>query len=426
MPSERRVRLLRVFSHLVSILLVVGVALLTWLSVSGRLNIPTAVVGGTVVVLLHVTLFLFQRKFDNWLTVVMAQSSFAEGDAFTTLYDRSPVAYLTVRTRGQIVSGNPSAVRLLQGDVESITKVNFYDLIEETSEVDPSILVGKAVNGVTVNDVEIPLRTISGNTIWVLCSVYTYRHEGERLISLVDITEKKHIDTAKSEFVALATHQLRTPIAAIRWNTELLEKNMRETKTEDQARYLDKIERNVFRMIGLINDFLSVSKLEMGTFATKPENINLSDFFSSIVDEFAEKLKEKNITLDRADVPPELTIKTDSRLFHIIVSNLVSNAVKYLRPDGALTLAYELKDTTLSVVVADNGIGIPEEEIPKLFTKFFRASNAQSHQTEGTGLGLYIVKQSVEQLGGTISVSSKENTGTRFAVVLPVKVVSVG
>ena len=195
--------------------------------------------------------------------------------------------------------------------------------------------------------------------------------------------------------------------------------------TPDQSRYFVKINRNVHRMVHLINDFLSVSKLEMGTFASSQESLNLTEFFDSILDEFSEKITEKGLVVDRQDNPPNTQIMTDGRLFHIIVSNLVSNATKYLNPQGALTLTYELQaGQKLKIVVADNGIGIPEEEIGRLFSKFFRATNAQSHQTQGTGLGLYVVKQSVEKLEGTISVESKENEGARFVVELPVTVLS--
>jgi two-component system phosphate regulon sensor histidine kinase PhoR len=300
-----------------------------------------------------------------------------------------------------------------------------FELMQADEKIDPSIVQGKVAAGLTMNDVEVLMKNISGEHVWVMMSVYVHRNKGQRLVALVDITEKKHIDTAKSEFVALATHQLRTPIAAIRWNVELLQKNIASAETEKQLRYLEKVERNVFRMINLINDFLSVSKLEMGTFAAQEEDFNLTEFFDSIQDEYAEKITTKQITLDRLDLPPGAVIKTDSRLFHIIVSNLVSNAVKYLVLNGTLVLSYQIIDDTLQIVVADNGIGIPESEIDNLFTKFYRASNAQSHQTEGTGLGLYVVKQSVELLGGTISVSAKENEGARFEVLLPVKVVSL-
>lgn len=380
---------------------------------------------GFLVLLLFILLFI-QRRFDLLLSLAVSQADFVQNDAFSSLYDRSPAAYLTVDKKGGIVSGNPAAIKLLQGEMDSIGGVNFFKLITSVEDEDLSVFLSKMAAGVTLNQVEARLSTLKGKEVWVDLSVNAYRNEGEILVSLVDVTAQKSVDTAKSEFVALATHQLRTPISAIRWNVELLQKNMSETKTEKQVKYLSKIDRNIMRMINLINDFLSVSKLEMGTFAASLENINMSTFFSSIADEFLEKITEKKISLNRTDDPPQLVIKTDRRLLHIVVSNLVSNAVKYLDVGGTLALSYSLKGEVLEFIVADNGIGIPEVELDKLFTKFFRASNAQSHQTEGTGLGLYIVKQSVEQLGGNISISTSENKGAKFIISIPVSVVSVG
>jgi PAS domain S-box-containing protein len=380
-------------------------------------------VAGIAVLLLILLVRLYvQHKIDTLYAIAITQINYAHDDAFSALFERSPVAYLTINPEGVVLESNQAAVRLLRVEVTKIKRTNLLDRVDQ-EEMDLIILQGKLRSGITLSDVEVPLITYTGEAIWVLLSTFAYRGGSQRLVALVDITEQKQIDNAKSEFVALATHQLRTPIAAIRWNVELLQKSLASAATEPQARYLGAVERNVLRMINLINDFLSVSKLEMGTYATSEEQIELSVFFSSVLDEFAGKVAEKQITLTRTEVPTEVVIKTDTRLFQIIVSNLVSNAVKYLRPSGRLELSSVLEGNALTIVVADSGIGIPEGEVEKLFTKFYRASNAQSHQAEGTGLGLYIVKQSVELLGGQISVASKEGVGTRFTVVLPVKVV---
>lgn len=401
---------------------VVSTGVLARFYVQGRLEWSDLYAGVGILTLIFFILIFIQKRFDALLNLTLSQSDYMQNDAFASLYERSPAAYLTINPEGDIVGCNPAATKLLQGGVDTINGISFSKLlISEDDEL--TVLLGKMSSGMTMKDFEVKLSTLEGNMLWVTMSVNSYRNAGERLVSLVDITAQKSVDTAKSEFVALATHQLRTPIAAIRWNVELLQKNMGEDKTEKQVKYLAKINRNVFRMINLINDFLSVSKLEMGTFAAAAEDINMTEFLSSIVDEFSEKITQKQITLSRADNPPQLNINIDSRLLHIVVSNLVSNAVKYLSSGGALSISYELKGGSIELVVADNGIGIPETELNKLFTKFFRASNAQSHQTEGTGLGLYVVKQSVEQLGGDIQVVSAADKGARFVVTIPVSVV---
>jgi len=374
------------------------------------------------VVVLLFTLVFIQRRADSWLTATAMQSSFVATEEFSTLYQSSPVAYVTLDSKGKILDFNPAAIRLLRGESDTMSGENFFDRIQP--DFDFSIILGKIKSGLTVNEQEVPLCTFQKQNIWTKLSVHSRPFEEKRMLSLIDITEQRAVDTAKSEFVALATHQLRTPIAAIRWNVELLEKKMQDSITEDQSRYLIKVNRNVQRMVSLINDFLSVSKLEMGTFASSQEAINLSEFFDSIIDEFSEKISEKGLTLNRVDNPPQLQVMTDSRLLHIIVSNLLSNASKYSNPSGTLDFSYTLEGVTLHVVVKDDGIGIPEQEIERLFSKFFRATNAQVHQTQGTGLGLYVVKQSVEKLGGTIEVVSQENAGAQFNVSLPVTVLS--
>lgn len=375
-----------------------------------------------MIVVLLFTLGVFQRRADSWLTATAMQSSFAANDEFNTLYQSSPVAYITIDSKGRVLEFNPAAIRLLHGESDTMAEENFFDRIQP--DFDFSIILGKIKSGLTVNEQEVPLCTFQNQHIWTKLSVHSRPFEEKRMLSLIDITEQKAVDTAKSEFVALATHQLRTPIAAIRWNVELLEKKMAESVTEDQSRYLIKINRNVQRMVSLINDFLSVSKLEMGTFASSQEAVNLSEFFDSIVDEFTEKITEKSITLNRVDNPPQLQVMIDSRLLHIIVSNLLSNASKYSNLNGQLDFSYTLEGNMLRIVVKDDGIGIPTKEIERLFSKFFRATNAQTHQTQGTGLGLYVVKQSAEKLGGSIEVSSQEDEGAQFTVTLPVSVLS--
>ena len=369
-------------------------------------------------------ILIVQKFVDSWLLLSSAQANFSTENVFNSLYNRSPVGYLTLNESGMITNANQAAIGLLKVGEGSVLQTNLFDLIMPDEDSDRDVMIEKIKAGLTISDEELPVRTIDGGMVWTMFSVVPYQKSGEKLVSIVDVTEKKNIDTAKSEFVALATHQLRTPIAAIRWNVELLARSLKEVETEAQSRYLEKVDRNVHRMINLINDFLSVSKLEMGTYAAETKEINLSDFFDSVVDEFSEKITEKGIALNRIDNPPQLTIKTDRRLFHIIISNLFSNATKYSKTDGELNCSYTLSGSKLTIKIADDGIGIPENELANLFTKFYRATNAQSHQTEGTGLGLYIVKESVEQLGGEISVSSDTDKGAEFTIELPVELVN--
>jgi two-component system sensor histidine kinase VicK len=426
MPSSKRIHFYRFLERVLLLLFVIWNVGASVLFSNGLIVTNELIAAAGLSSLLFIGVFFIQRTVDSWLMVSLSHSNYAENEVFASLYDRSPVAYLTLDKKGSINKANQSAVKLLGANSNTLGGANFYNLIGPNEDSDTEVLKTKIGAGMTINDAEMDLSTFDGRLIWTIMSVFPYKNGGERLVSLVDVTDQKNVDTAKSEFVALATHQLRTPIAAIRWNTELLERSLSDVKTESQTKYLFKINRNILRMINLINDFLSVSKLEMGTYAASIEDVNLTDFFSAIIEEQSEKISDKGLSINRQDNPPQVVIKTDSRLLHIVTSNLVSNAVKYIKQNGNLTISYDLDEDLLRLVVADDGIGIPSGEIEKLFTKFYRASNAQSHNTEGTGLGLYIVKQSVEQLGGNIEVESDKNEGARFIITLPADVVTTG
>ncbi len=420
MPIAKKINILLWTDRLLGLLFFAGGLTLGWFILAQNFADDWLYLVGAVLFVFLGLKFYLLKKISTELGFIVSQASYLSDQGFTSLYERSPVAYIKINTHGTIIECNPSAVNLLHGEFSSIQGLNFFQLISATSKSDPSIIEGKISNGLTINDEEISLLRIDGQTAWVMMSVYPYQDESVRMIALVDATERKVVDTAKSEFVALATHQLRTPIAAIRWNVELLKKSLSVEPGSNQERYFGRIERNVLLMLSLINDFLNISKLEMGTFATSEERVEIKEFFDTIFDEFAEKIVAKNIQVERPTVVLPDVIKTDRRLLHIIVSNLISNAVKYTNDQGWLKVTYQIIDHSLQVIVADNGIGIPEAEIEKLFTKFYRASNAHTHQTQGTGLGLYVVKQSVEKLGGTIKVASKENEGTTFTVVVPI------
>lgn len=340
-------------------------------------------------------------------------------EQFDVLYENSPVPYVSMNKHGKIELYNLAAVRLFETTTDALLGKDLTARFVSDEKEKLGVLLGKIRMNVPVTDYEIQVKAESGTFKWVSLSIFSHSRSKKKMASLVDITEKKIIDNAKSEFVALATHQLRTPIAAIKWNIELMERKLNRIDFKEHVPYLEKISRNVSRMIALINDFLSVSKLETGTFAAHKEEFVLDEYFSGIVDEYAGVVAGKQIQLETACIPQGFVYKSDTRLLHIITSNLLSNAVKYVPDGGTIKWGYRIEGDKLIIEVADSGIGIPEKEQSQLFSKFFRASNAQMHQAEGTGLGLYIVAQSVEKLGGTITAESVENEGTIFTVTLP-------
>lgn len=234
-----------------------------------------------------------------------------------------------------------------------------------------------------------------------------------------DITKAKEIDRAKTEFVSLASHQLRTPLSAINWYTEMLMDQDSGKINETQKEYLLEIYKGNKRMVDLVNSLLNVSRIDMGTFDINTEPINVVDLAEDVFTEMTPQIKAKDLRVetDFAELP---MVMLDPKLTRIIIQNLVSNAIKYTPPKGKVKLDIDKEDDKCIVItVEDTGYGIPRKQQDKVFSKLFRADNVQALDTEGTGLGLYIVKSIIDNAGGEISFESEEGKGTTFVVKLP-------
>jgi signal transduction histidine kinase len=162
-----------------------------------------------------------------------------------------------------------------------------------------------------------------------------------------------------------------------------------------------------------------VSKLDLGTLVPEFKQVELIPFLESVVDEYTALATQKSVRIDTA-IPTTIgTVETDSHLLQMVTSNLLGNAVKYTNTGGVVTLTASSDRQSVVLAIKDTGIGIPREDQEMLFSKLFRASNARTLVTDGTGLGLYIVKEAIEILGGTISFVSVEGEGSTFTVSLP-------
>lgn len=240
--------------------------------------------------------------------------------------------------------------------------------------------------------------------------------------------KEKEADRAKSEFVSLASHQLKTPLTIIKWYIDMLNAGYADDVLEKQKEYLGKIYTNTERMVELVDAFLNVSRLELGVFAIKKEPINLKDKIESILKNLDPKIKEKNLKVSKMYAKDNFVISADLKMIQIIFENLISNAIKYTPAGGNIHIIMQKKDDEILVSIADTGIGIPAGQQSKIFTKFFRADNVSAQKIDGTGLGLYLAKTLVEKAGGKIwfespvfakaTVGKKEHKGTAFYVTL--------
>ena len=232
-----------------------------------------------------------------------------------------------------------------------------------------------------------------------------------------DITEAKEIDKAKTEFLSLAAHQLRTPLASISLASEVLLSEA-AGKDEDSKKYLEEIFSNTHKMADLIGLFLSVARLELGKLEINPKLLNVVSTTEEIVNQFTSQLKSKGLIL-RKDFSQNIpTVKIDIKVLNLALENIISNAIKYTPSGGLITVALKKIEPNIVFEVSDTGCGIPKNQQSKVFSKLFRGSNV-SETAKGIGIGMYVTKNTIEQAGGKIWLKSKENKGTTFYISLP-------
>jgi signal transduction histidine kinase len=223
-------------------------------------------------------------------------------------------------------------------------------------------------------------------------------------------------DQLKADFVSFVTHQLRTPLAGIRWMLELAEQGKLEP---DVATCVEDARLSAERLIALVNDLLDVVRLESGRVLNAPEPTAMEAIVREVVAELGPlaAAREQALTVDTGDVP---LVLVDPQLARQAVVNFLSNAIKYTPERGAIHVSAGLAGNLVRLSVRDSGIGVPLAAQPHLFQKFFRAENAQVIDTEGTGLGLYLVRLIAQRSGGDVACESTEGEGSTFTLTLPV------
>lgn len=233
-------------------------------------------------------------------------------------------------------------------------------------------------------------------------------------------TSLRELDTAKSEFVSVAAHQLRTPLTGIRWSLHELLEGGAGKLNKGQYKIVKDALGAAIRTINLINDLLNVARIEGGRFGFRMQTLSPESFLQKEIPRFAKQAEEKGIKLVvklAKDLPlsnfdPEKTV--------FVLEDLLDNAIKYTPPGGTITVKVWQEEKFIKTEVEDTGIGIPKDQQRFIFSKFFRADNALFLQTAGSGLGLYLVKNIVEKQGGSIGFKSEENKGSIFWFTLPV------
>ncbi len=261
-----------------------------------------------------------------------------------------------------------------------------------------------------------------GRTLNVLIAPYG-AGENERgvIVMIHDITEQRKLDDARREFVANVSHELRTPLTNIKSYTETLLDAAGELPAETEKRFLGVISGEADRMTRIVKDLLTLSKLDYGRMDLTFRRFSIQEMLENVYT--AMKLDAQNnghtLTLDMQPDLPEM-VGDKERLEQVVV-NIISNSIKYTPSGGRIHVSAAQTDQgAIELRIADNGIGIPEEDIPRLFERFYRVDKARSRQKGGTGLGLAIAKEMVEAHKGSIRLDSRVNVGTVVTITLPV------
>jgi len=235
-----------------------------------------------------------------------------------------------------------------------------------------------------------------------------------------DITHEKEIDKAKTEFVSLASHQLRTPLSAINWNLELLMSDDKVKLNENQKEYAQEAYLSSKRMVALVDALLNVSRIEMGTFSIEPKSVDIAEIIKACVKDSEHKILEKKIKMKEEYDSTIPKIMADPNLIDIVCQNLIENALNYTPDGGKIKVSLAKKENDILIIIEDSGIGIPKAAYDSIFTKLFRADNAREKKADGNGLGLYMTKEIIDNSGGKIWFESEEGRGTKFYITIPI------
>ncbi|HPN54662.1 MAG TPA: HAMP domain-containing sensor histidine kinase [Candidatus Moranbacteria bacterium] len=225
----------------------------------------------------------------------------------------------------------------------------------------------------------------------------------------------------KSEFVSVASHQLKTPISEMKWGIELLLSKFSEGLTEKQREVVGAIAHSGEKMARLVNDLLDVARIDQGNLALAKDKVNMRKLVEDAVGMQKEFALASNVKIKESYKSKHLDVIADKRRISVVLDNLISNAIKYIDGKGMVEIILEdAEKDMIQVSVRDNGVGIPRAEQQNIAEKFFRSNNLIKNKTDGTGLGLYIAKNIIEQSGGSLWFESIENVGSEFYFTLPI------
>ncbi len=332
-------------------------------------------------------------------------------------------AVIVMNRDHQLVLWNPVAIKLLDlknglepgKDVHKILPKELIEIIKKA--LDP-----EASRYTSISE-EIELETPRPRMLKADVSVV--RDEGSEILGVVsilnDITRLKEIDKIKSQFVSMVAHELRAPLSAIESYLDAYLTNAAGDDPEFKEQMLTRAKQRAHSLLDLVSDLLQVSRLDSQRLVRKKESLDISEIISSTCELLSQEAEERNIRIEQEISKPCPQIVADRAEIEQLVTNLISNAVKYNVENGNVKVRCQAKKSFLEIEVSDTGIGISEEDLNNIFEDFYRVNRSETRYVPGTGLGLAIVKKIVDSNNGRIEVESELNEGTKFLISFPLK-----
>ena len=321
---------------------------------------------------------------------------------------------------GAVIFANEKLFDIIKGDnMHDTSPIILKNLFNYFKNVDIQDAFQKCIKGETfcLSEVDVDGK-IYKFYFNCLVTVFSENQNDGCFILISDITETKLLERSKSELVAIASHQLRTPLTAIRGNVEMLIDESYGGLNDQQHELLNDIEISSIRLISMVNDMLDITKIEQGKLDLVCEEVNINHLITSISEDLSDYARRRTVEIV-SKISGEFIVQGDKKRIRHIFQNLIDNAIKYSKKTGTVDISAHANKDYIEIVIKDNGIGIPKSEQPRLFNRFYRASNTVNITGSGTGLGLYIVRSIINQMGGDIRLESEENVGTTFFVNIP-------
>ncbi len=319
-----------------------------------------------------------------------------------TIIENMPEGFVLLDEKGRILSANRGALAIFSRDDSFIGR----NLVELTRNVGIKELVKTVKSGVPSNC----LSEISGRNYQVLAS--PVENSGAMLLFL-DVTEKNRAENIRREFTANVSHELKTPLTVISGYAEMINNGL--VKPEDSAQFAGRIKDEASRLLALIDDIIKLSELDERGGHHEFGNVDVHTVARDVIERLSIAAEERGVTVS---LKGEGTCYADTSMMDEMLFNLVDNGIKYNKPGGDVTISIQQDNNLLRVAVADTGIGIGNEHIPRVFERFYRVDKSRSKKTGGTGLGLSIVKHIVEYHDGKIDLTSEAGKGTKITIIL--------